>query len=196
MRVVGGVAKGRRLRGATVSGARPTSELVRGAIFNVLGPLDLNPTKVLDLYAGSGSLGIEALSRGASWADFVEHHPRQCAAIKENLVTTGFGEGTRVYCMNVDKALASLEGSYHLVLMDPPYKLASLDTVIETLAASTLLEEVATVVVGHSKRLSLKNSYYSLSGVGRYRYGDSVVDFFEKGGPECPQLSTQGLSTP
>jgi len=197
MRVVGGVAKGRRLKGATISEARPTSELVRGAIFNVLGPLDLKPVRALDLYAGSGSLGIEALSRGASWADFVERHPRQCAAIRENLRVTGFTDKAQVYCMDVDKALLVLlehnAGRYGLVLMDPPYKLTSLDEVLDSLAGSKLLEEGATVVVGHSKRLSLKSGYpsglspqgqsQSLSLVGRYRYGDSTVDFFEKGGP-------------
>ena len=187
MRVVGGDARGKRLRGATFSGARPTSELVRGAIFNILGNVlsssGLSPFRALDLYAGSGSLGIEALSRGASWADFVERHPRQCAAIRENLASTGFADQARVYYMDVDKALKLLEGRYRLVLMDPPYKLTSLDEVLDSLAGSDLLEDDATVVVGHSKRLSLKDSHRNLSVVGRHRYGDSAVDFFEKGGP-------------
>ena len=182
MRVVGGAAKGRRLRGATVSGVRPTSERVRGAIFNVLGPLDLRPLSVLDLYAGSGSLGIEALSRGASRAAFVERHPRQCAAIRENLAATGFSERAQVHCMDTDRALKVLEGPYHVVLMDPPYNMESLDLQLENLAASTLLAEGAIVVVGHSKRVPLKGGYRSLVPAGTYRYGDSTVDFFEKGG--------------
>ncbi len=181
MRVVGGTAKGRRLRGAAVPGVRPTSELVRSAIFNVLGPLDAGPLRVLDLYAGSGSLGIEALSRGAVWADFVEHHPRQCAAIKENLAATGFTQSARVHCMEVIPALTALKGGYDLVLMDPPYKLTSLEEVVEGLAASDLLEAGTTVVVGHSKRLSLGGTYPDLSQVGRYRYGDTIVEFFQKG---------------
>ena len=171
------------MRGSTVSGARPTSELVRGAIFNVLGPIDLTPVRVLDLYAGSGSLGIEALSRGAAQADFVERHPRQCAAIKENLATIGFAQRALVYRMDAEKALTVLEGHYQLVLMDPPYKLTSLDEVLDSLAGSKLLEDGATLVVGHSKRLSLKSGYQKLALVGRYRYGDSIVEFFEKGGP-------------
>ena len=183
MRVVGGAAKGRKLKGATIPAARPTTELVRAAIFNVLGPLDLSPIRALDLYAGSGSLGIEALSRGASWVDFVERHPRQCAAISENLVTTGFVERASVHCMDVEKALAALEGRYQLVLMDPPYKLRTLPEVLAGLAASELLEEAATVVIGHSKRLSLESECDGLSLVRRYRYGDSAVDFFEKGRP-------------
>ena len=183
MRIVGGIAKGRKLRGATISEARPTSELVRGAIFNVLGPLGLRPTRVIDLYAGSGSLGTEALSRGATWADFVERHPRQCAAIKENLTVTEFSNQAQVYCMSVDKALNILTGPYQLVLMDPPYKLTTLGEVLDTLAGAKLLEEDATVVVGHSKRLVLAERYQGLVQVGHYRYGDSVVDFFRMGGP-------------
>ncbi len=182
MRVVGGVAKGKRLRGATISEARPTSERVRGAIFNVLSSLDLNSVRALDLYAGSGSLGIEALSRGALWVDFVERHPRQCAAIKENLEATGLGDRARVYRRDAERALNVLEGRYQLVLMDPPYKLTTLDEVLDRLAESELLEKGATVVAGHSKRLTLKSSHGNLSLVGHYSYGDSIVDFFVEGG--------------
>ncbi len=181
MRVVGGVAKGNRLRGAAVSGVRPTSELVRGAIFNVLGPLDSFPVRALDLYAGTGSLGIEALSRGAVWADLVERHPRQCAVLRENVASTGFAEQAGVHCMSATRALGTLEGPYQLVLMDPPYKLTSLDDVVEGLARSTLLESGTRVVVGHSKRLTLQGTYLDLTRTGSYRYGDSAVDFFEKG---------------
>ena len=179
MRVVGGVAKGRKLRGAAVSGVRPTSELVRGAIFNILGPLDLMPVQVLDLYAGSGSLGIEALSRGVHWADFVEHHPRQCATIRSNLAETGFTKQAKVYCIEVEKALVELTGKYDLILMDPPYKLEGLDGVVEKIAGSGLLKDGATLVVGHSKRRNLQPSYDKLSLTGSYRYGDSMVECFQ-----------------
>ena len=179
IRVVGGVAKGRKLKGARVSGVRPTSELVRGAIFNILGPLDLRPTQVLDLYAGSGSLGIEALSRGASWADFVEYHPRQCAAIRENLVETSFTQRSQVHCIDVEKALYGLAKKYDLVLMDPPYKLAGLEKVVEKIADSGLFNDYARLVVGHSKRQMLGNAYNRITLTGSYRYGDSMVECYE-----------------
>ena len=181
MRVVGGTAKGRRLRGAEVPGARPTSELVRGAIFNVLGRLDLMPVRVLDLYAGTGSLGIEALSRGAQRADFVERHPRQCDVIRSNLEATDCTGKAQIYCKEVDKALEVLGGPYQLVLMDPPYRLTTLDEVLGALGRSDLLGNDATVVVGHSKRITLKGDFQGLILIGSYRYGDSAVDFFEKG---------------
>ena len=185
MRVAGGVAKGRRLKGATIPGARPTTELVRAAIFNVLSPMDLASVVAVDLFAGSGSLGIEALSRGARRADFVERHPRQCAAIRQNLEATGFSDVAGVYCMDATSANEVLEGPYDLVLMDPPYTMTSLDQVLTGLASSGLLAEGATVVVGHSKRLALRTCYGDSGGdlalVGSYRYGDSEVGFYVKG---------------
>ena len=90
MRVAGGVVRGHRLKGAVTPGVRPTSERARAAIFNVIPPWVLENARVLDLFAGTGSLGIEALSRGAAWADFVERNRRQCQVLRANLEATGF----------------------------------------------------------------------------------------------------------
>ncbi len=177
--MVGGVAKGRKLKGARVSGVRLTSELVRGAIFNILGSLDLKPVRVLDLYAGSGSLGIEALSRGARWADFVERHPRQCATIRANLAETGFAEHAQVHCIDVERAIIQPPGKYDLVMMDPPYKLDGLDMIVDKVSNSGLFNEGATLVVGHSKHRLLSPAYSNLASMGSYRYGDSIVECFK-----------------
>ncbi len=177
--MVGGVAKGRKLKGARVSGVRLTSELVRGAIFNILGSLDLKPVRVLDLYAGSGSLGIEALSRGARWADFVERHPRQCATIRANLAETGFAEHAQVHCIDVERAIIQPPGKYDLVMMDPPYKLDGLDMIVDKVSNSGLFNEGATLVVGHSKHRLLSPAYRNLVSMGSYRYGDSIVECFK-----------------
>lgn len=181
MRVIGGIAKGRCLESPSVRTARPTSELVRGAIFNILGERVVG-VKALDIYAGTGALGIEALSRGASWADFVDNDPKQCVVIKRNLESTGFTTMATVHCTDVIKAMDALEGRYDLVLMDPPYKLHTLDPVLEKLAISKLLAEKAVVVVGHSKRQVVKPAYGDMSVAVTRRYGDSQVDFFVKGG--------------
>lgn len=179
MRVVGGKAKGQRLKGAVAPGARPTTERVRAAIFNILqGELD-QPERVLDLFAGTGSLGIEALSRGAGWADFVERDRRQCQVIQSNLETTGFTASARVYCTDVDRSLATLPGSYELVLLDPPYRMLDLDEVLERIGATPrLIVGGGHVVAGHSKHLSLSPQYGFLSLVSHRRYGDNVVDFY------------------
>ncbi len=182
VRVVGGNAKGRRLRGTLSPAARPTTERVRAAIFNILGSGIFQDGRVLDLYAGSGSLGIESLSRGAAWADFVEQNRRQCEVIRGNLANTGFEGQARVHCADVEKYLTALTGPYRLVLMDPPYKFLELGEFLESMAqVDGLVEDDGTVVVGHSRRLDLQPSYGSLHQFSHRRYGDNVVDFYSKG---------------
>ena len=178
MRIVGGIAKGRRLAPPAVRGARPTSELIRGVIFNSLGSQILANARVADLYAGVGSLGIESLSRGAAFADFVEKNPRQCAVIRRNLKTTGLEARAKVHRMEALKALALLRGPYAVILMDPPYRMESLDRDLEAIDRAGIIENEGMLVVGHSKRLTLKDKYGALSLVRSRRHGDSVVDFF------------------
>src|SRR3990172_13344307 len=97
MRVIAGSAKGRRLKSPRRPGVRPTSDLVRGAIFDMLDAMGASYDRVLDLYAGTGALGIEALSRGEGTADFVESDRAAAAVIDENLSRTGFAERGRVH---------------------------------------------------------------------------------------------------
>lgn len=100
-----------------------------------------------------------------------------------NLDSAGFQRAARVYCNTVEAALATLPGGYRLVLMDPPYKLTSLDGALEAIATTAgLLEPGGTVVVGHSKRLSLKQDYEPLEMVSQRRYGDNAVDFYRHEG--------------
>jgi 16S rRNA (guanine(966)-N(2))-methyltransferase RsmD len=181
MRVVGGKAKGRLLRGTVSPGARPTTERVRAAVFNILDPDSYYGQKALDLYAGSGSLGIEALSRGAEWADFVERDHRQCEVIWSNLESTGFTQQAKVYCAEALKALGILEGPYQLVLLDPPYRLQNLGEVLEKIALTPgLVDNEGIVVVGHSKHLELLPRYGSLSLESHRRYGDNAVGFYTR----------------
>lgn len=178
MRVVGGIAKGRKLGSPAIRDARPTLELVRSAIYNSLGSSFVEGIRIVDLFAGTGSLGIEGLSRGAIWADFVEHSPRQCAVIQSNLESTGLSYKGQVHSMDVHQALGVLRGPFTVALMDPPYKLKTLDPVLNDLASSGLVAVDGVVVVGHSKYLELKKDYSGLSKTRSRRYGDSVVDFF------------------
>ncbi len=122
MRVVAGRARGRRLvspRGRTV---RPTSDRVREATFNALSSLDaLEGASVLDLFAGSGALGIEALSRGAAAATFVDHDPTALVAVRANLATTGLAAAGTVVRSDASRFVASGPGRFDLALLDPPY---------------------------------------------------------------------------
>ena len=183
MRVVGGQAKGRRLKGTVSPGGRPTTERVRAAIFNVLHPEVYQDRQVLDLFAGSGSLGIEALSLGAANAVFVERDRRQCEVIRSNLESTGFDNQGQVRCADVNQFLRTSSGPYQLVLMDPPYKMENLDQVLETLtSAMGMLEDGSVVVVGHSRFIAPNPEHGPLHLESTRRYGDNVVDIFRQGG--------------
>ena len=181
MRVAGGTAKGRRLRGTIAPDARPTTERVRAAIFNIVGQNLYHEGRVLDLYAGSGSLGIEALSRGASWADFVERDRRQCGVIQSNLESIGFDSRGRVHCTLVEGSLANLAGPYQLVLLDPPYRLQTLGEVLEMIGSVIgLVDQGGMVVAGHSRHLALLDDYGPLRLVTHRRYGDNLVGFYQR----------------
>jgi len=136
-------------------------------------------TRVLDLYAGTGALGIEALSRGAGWADFVEKKPRLCALIKENLERTGFAERGTVYCMNVAKAFSVLDREYGILLMDPPYTDLSVNTIAEKLASSHLAGRESTLVIEHSRRVPLEAKYGDFRRIKNLHHGDSHVSVYQ-----------------
>jgi 16S rRNA (guanine966-N2)-methyltransferase len=121
VRVVAGAFKGRRLQAPRGARTRPTADRVREALFSILG--DLEGARVLDLYAGSGALGIEALSRGAESALFVERDPRAVAAIERNLAAVGVD--ATVVRTDALRFLDRAEGSFDLVFCDPPYDSAS-----------------------------------------------------------------------
>ena len=179
--MVGGSAKGHRLKGTLSPEARPTTQRVRAAIFNVLSIETYFERRVLDLYAGSGGLGIEALSQGAAWADFVERSSPQCAVIRSNLEHTGFSRRSQVYCGEVSRTLAALPGSYSLVVLDPPYKMQNLAQVLEKIDSTDgLIEEGGVVVVGHSKHTELPGVIGRLILDSHRRYGDNVVEFYRR----------------
>jgi 16S rRNA (guanine(966)-N(2))-methyltransferase RsmD len=178
MRVIAGKAKGLRLKRPAVRHLRPTSDLVRGAIFDMLASLGADSTRVLDLYAGSGALGIEALSRGAYWCDFVEQDRAACAIIGENLALAGFQERGRAHCLPVEKALDRLEGPYDLVLMDPPYEDEGAAVVVARLAASPLVGPGSTLVVEHPWRRLFADQWGRFTLVSRKRHGDTGVSIY------------------
>jgi 16S rRNA (guanine966-N2)-methyltransferase len=181
MRIAAGKVKGVRISPPAIRGARPTTELMREVIFNVLGKTKISGARILDLFAGTGALGIEGLSRGAEQADFVEANGKQCAVIQTNLRLCGFEENGKVYRMKAEQSLKVLRGKYGVVVMDPPYRLEEIGTIVEHLSASDLVVEDGIVVVGHSKRQMLAETYGALARVKSSRHGDSMVDFYING---------------
>lgn len=180
MRVIAGTAKGHRLKAPRGTPTRPATDLVRGAIFSILENATGNWEQVLDLFSGSGALGIEALSRGAGWVDFVEREPKCCAIIRENLSKTKLTEQAHIYCCSVVKAFSFLDKEYDIILMDPPYTNTSIGGVIERLAASKLVGKDTITVITHSPHLSLDASYAELSLVKEHRHGDSCIAIYRK----------------
>jgi 16S rRNA (guanine(966)-N(2))-methyltransferase RsmD len=180
MRVIAGTAKGHHLKFPTGTKTRPATDLVRGAIFSILENTDNGWAEVLDLFSGSGALGIEALSRGAGWVDFVEIVPKCCGIIKENLETTQLAAQSKVYCCNVVRAISFLDKEYDIILMDPPYTNHNIGTVIEQLAASKLVGTNTTVVVTHSPRLTLSPTYDCIKMIKEHRHGDSCISIYRK----------------
>ena len=182
MRIIAGKAKGHRLKVPKGTVVRPATDLVRGAIFSILETTTSDWAEVLDLFAGSGALGIEALSRGAGWVDFVEREPRCCAIIKQNLEKAKLEAQAHIYCCSVAKAISFLDKEYSIILIDPPYSDSSIGSLVTQLATSKLVGAGATVVVTHSSHFPLSPSYATLNLIKERRHGDSCIAIYQKGG--------------
>jgi 16S rRNA (guanine966-N2)-methyltransferase len=182
VRVVAGRLGGRRLRAPRGRDTRPTSDRVREALFSILGPLD--GLRVLDLFAGSGALGIEALSRGAATATLVDRDARAVEVIRANLASLELGpEQARVVHGPARAAIrdASSRGdAYDLVLLDPPYRDAPALGRELSQALPAVLARDARVVAESDRRTPLE---LGLPVVGERRYGDTLIRIHTLHGP-------------
>lgn len=178
MRVTGGLAKGQQLIVPKKFKIRPTTDRTREAIFSILASLATSWTRGLDLYAGTGALGIEALSRHVGWIDFVDQEPQCCAIIKQNLEKLGLAQKARIHCCTVSKALTFLENEYDIIFIDPPYADTSIEELVTQLDKSKLIGKHSLIVVSHSSRFSLSDNYGSLSLIKDKRYGDTSLSIY------------------
>ena len=155
---------------------------VKEALFSVLEGYGPIRGRVLDLYAGTGSIGIECLSRGASWADFVERNAHVCRIIGDNLAHTQFTDRARIFQMPVARYLATAQPpeKYAIIIMDPPYADPEIEDTIRTVAESGLLADEGVLVVGHSPRVMLVDQYGPLQRLKFRRLGDSCFSIYEK----------------
>ncbi len=177
MRVVAGTARGRRLAAPRGAGTRPTSDKVRGAIFNLLGQFFDGGT-VLDLYAGSGALALEALSRGCARAVCVESDRGAAEAIRRNADACGFGGAVEVRREPVELALAHLpRGAFDLAFLDPPYALGP-DAALGQLGP--VLAPGARVVAEHDARRPPPDAPGALALVDRRAYGDTGISIYRR----------------
>ncbi|MCL6449802.1 MAG: 16S rRNA (guanine(966)-N(2))-methyltransferase RsmD [Acetobacteraceae bacterium] len=203
MRVIGGVARGRRLlsprgpagrgawaRGAAPGRARPTLDRVRVTLFDILAqPLARPPlegSSFLDLYAGTGAVGIEALSRGAARVVMVESDPALCRLIAQNLSRTGLrGPGAEVRCLSADRALAALgrrREHFHLVFLDPPYEAGLVEETLKMVDGWGVVAPGGTAIAQHSSREEPADRVGGLQRFLRRSLGDTVLSFYRGAG--------------
>jgi len=179
VRVISGRAKGRRLVAVPGDATRPITDRVKEALFDIL-QTQVAGSRWLDLFGGTGGVGIEALSRGARRAVFVERHPVACRAVLTNLHATGLGERAVLRCEPVEQALASLarQGErFDVIFADPPYDQLESLARWDGRVLAELLEGRGVVALEHSARHS-PPGWQSLRRVRESRYGESVVSFY------------------
>jgi 16S rRNA (guanine966-N2)-methyltransferase len=185
MRVIGGHDRGRPLRAPRGLRTRPTADRVRVSLFDMLGPA-VAGARVLDLFAGTGAVGIEALSRGAARVVFVEHDQAALRALRANLAVLGASRAAaRVMAGDVLRVLPDLgaqEGPFDLVFIDPPYATTLAARALDALAAARVCRDGTEVVVQHSTRTVLP----PVAGLATHRrprrFGDTALTFLRAGG--------------
>ncbi|HQO58946.1 MAG TPA: 16S rRNA (guanine(966)-N(2))-methyltransferase RsmD [Candidatus Omnitrophota bacterium] len=167
---------------------RPTQNVARKAIFDLIGH-DLSGLTVLDLYAGSGAVGLEALSLGASKVTFVEKAPKCVDVIAENLTLLGLKDGhyfdNRCELLQADalaaiKAFSGKKRAFHLVFLDPPYDRGLVKKTLKTLGAYDIVHPVSFIIVQYGKSEYLPETQEGFSLIKRQRYGKSFLAIFQK----------------
>jgi 16S rRNA (guanine966-N2)-methyltransferase len=190
MRVISGERRGFQLKGPAGKFTRPMADRIKEALFSMLASLGVAPLRVLDLYAGTGSIGIEALSRGAEWADFVEQNAAAAAIVRANLAHTRYEDISRVHQESVSTFLGRAErklagtAPYDLIVMDPPYADPALIATLERVGRSPLVESDTMLVIGHWPRISLPERAGRLERLRERCHGDSCFSIYEARSPE------------
>ena len=177
MKIVSGIYGGRHLKTLDGKTTRPTSDKVRGAIFNMIGPY-FDGGRVLDLYAGSGGLSIEAVSRGMSGAVLVEKDRRAQNIVAENIQMTKESAKFQLLKMEAERALDQLEGVFDLVFLDPPYAKEQIVSDIEKMAERNLLADDVMVVCETDKSVELPEEIACLGIWKEKIYGISKVTVY------------------
>jgi 16S rRNA (guanine(966)-N(2))-methyltransferase RsmD len=190
MRVIAGVHRGRRLLGPKGQAIRPTSDRVKEALFSILGERTRG-ARVLDLYAGTGSIGIEALSRGAAHVTFVESHREGLRLVESNLRQCGLEQSAHICACQARQFFGrSTHGSgpYDIVFCDPPYELAPDLIALANEWDRRWLADHAVVILEHGSNTVLPTILGPLSQVKRYEYGDTALTRFQMTAKEIPSL--------
>ena len=181
MRVIAGERGGFQLKGPPSRATRPMTDKIKSALFSMLMSLGAEPVRVLDLYAGTGGLGIETLSRWADTAEFVEKSAAAAAVIRANLAHTEYADVSTVHVMSVLAFLLRhhARDPFDLVLLDPPYADTDILETVAAVAHSTLIQSGTLVVLGHWPRLAVPERLGRLQLLRSRCHGDSCFSVFE-----------------
>jgi 16S rRNA (guanine966-N2)-methyltransferase len=181
VRIIAGIAKSRRLKSVPGRQVRPTSDRVKESLFSILGDKVFD-ARVLDLFAGTGNLGLESLSRGAKFALFVDNDSRSIKVIKENITALGFEQLTQVVIGNSPEVLREiqLQSAFDLVFLDPPYSQGLEVPTIEALTQLNLVNENAVIIIEHHKKTEMPEEIQELKRVRQQKYGDTIITFYKK----------------
>ena len=175
MRVISGYARGRRIIAPKGTKIRPTSDRVKEAIFNTIASL-VSQSDFLDLFAGSGSMGIEALSRGANSCTFIDNSPQAIKCIKSNLSNMGFEDRSIIISGDSTKIITKLNQTYDIVFLDPPYGCDLVVPIMKNL--KLLLKEEGIIVVETENKIELPSQCDIFRLLKTSKYGDTQVGYY------------------
>lgn len=179
MRVIAGTAGGVRLLTPDGMLTRPTIERVKEAIFSSV-QFELPGMQVLDLFAGTGQMGIEALSRGAKWADFVDHRREAIDLVRENLARTKLGDRASLHCKDYETFLRSAGKQYDLILLDPPYAEKFLENALKIISEIDILAKDGIIITERPADKPLDGEIPGLIRKKDRRYGTVMITTFRK----------------
>ncbi len=179
MRVIAGVKKGVKLKTPDGMSTRPTADRVKEALFSIL-QFELPGTKVLDLFGGTGQLGIEALSRGASYAVFVELQDAACRIIRENLQRTGLTEQGMVVKNDYQSYLRSSKEKFDIILLDPPYAEVFLENSLKMITEIDILQSGGIIATERPLGKELTAEFAGYQRSKDYRYGKTLLTLYRK----------------
>lgn len=182
MRVISGIAKGRSLQPVPGKGTRPTSDKIKEAIFSMIGPY-FQGGHVLDLFAGTGALGIEALSRGMEKGIFIDMERNCMDIIRQNLQITGLSEKAEIYRNEASKAVKALAKrglKFDLVFLDPPYKLIYMEELLLQMQSPDLFSKDAVIVLEHDASTQFSDQIDHLIKDKYVVYGDTAITIYRK----------------
>jgi 16S rRNA (guanine966-N2)-methyltransferase len=187
LRVIAGTYRSRILKSPKGLALRPTSDRLRETLFNVLGS-GIQDSRFLDVFAGTGAVGIEALSRGADYVSFIENHAPSAALIRKNLSALKVHSGVTIICADAIRGIETLEAkvkagdpAYDYIFIDPPYvATADYSRVLQKVGVSIVLNHRGIIIVEHRKTFDLPESFGTLKRVRLLRQGDAALSFYRR----------------